>query len=1004
MNKSFRLFSLLLISMLTESSRAETLKWDFSKGINPLDSPMKFSRSDAAEIKGGALRLGNISRTAFEGIISEEKYPLLTPQGSFRISFEITMGTPRNHNSLMFLWDSKRDYLGDQTGDPQKNSGLTIGMYRTPDGKVIVPRAWLGFGTRTADIKGLSFSPIMGKKHILEFFYNGSGLAAFYIDGKLNKEIFVVPGGPIAPAKYKTAIGNRSAGIFFGFDGKLHSIKISTGKAETLEVKSVGRNVFQRGERDASLQVEIRNVSQRKTAGLNPGEKKIIAQPVNTNLAVGKYQVNFYFEGKSYAIPYSIAPIAHDKLIVMMWGFSDSFRILQKSGFTHQLSSLVSRLYWRPRENPKERIIAELDEMYAEGFFFSDYFTIPHFPSISKKYPRLKRDGSPYLKLKKMNIDANNPEAVKDMRRWAEKFSAVYEKHPAVQMLDICSEIRDWTAPSFTVYERDACKQATGADIPAIVEAKNIHYQQIPGFPSTRIIPENHPVLAYYRWFWTSGDGWNPMFSMIADGYRKHMHSNFQCYFAPATRQPPIRGAGGNADILGQWTYSNPEPQILAASADELLAVANGKPVIQGTQLILYRSLTAPKGVKISPEPTWLAEESQANYITNPPDTLIQSIWATLSRPVYGMIFHGDGSFYPAPVKGTPAYRMTNEQSEPAFRKLMHEVVIPLGPTLKRIQGKPSQTAVLHSFTSSVLALRGSYGVAGWLMNLHIALQCAGFDPHVIYEEDVLEGRLKDVKILFLSHCDVLTESIYKKLNEFQLNGGIIVADETVPPAILPNLRFHTIANVKDALENKKNLVSLGKLLRKKIASHYTPSSETSTPDLISHLRDNYLFVINDKRTYGNYVGQWKKFAEKALPNTGTITVNRKVGAVYDLVNRKPAPFRIVNGKTVIPVHFDGPGGKLFLLEDRPLQPLVLTVRENGNVTADTGTTTTIPVQLSVRDASGKETDDSHYAPAVNGKFHYQIHIPQNAAKGQWTVEVKRLPDNAAVQGSLAAK
>ena len=1004
MNFKSKITTLLSGFLLLGSLQADVLEWDFSKGINPLNSKIEFRLSKETENKNGVLRQLTVNRTTAGGIFSKEKYAELTPQGSFRIAFEITMEPKRNQDAFLFLWDNKGDYFGDKTGKPQANSGFTVGMYRTPNGKVIVPKAWLGFGKETFAVSGVSFSPTIGKKHLFEFYYNGSGLAAFYIDGKLNKEVAVVPGGPLAPARYKTAIGNRTVGNFLGFDGKIHSIKLTTGKAEHLTVRSVSRKVFQRNEKNAALKIEIRNVSREEAAGLKVGEKKIVDLPVQTNLTPGEYKAEFSYKGKKYILPYTVAPLIHEKMPVLMWGFGDSFHILRKTGFTHMLNSYVARQFFQPQANQKETLLENLDEMYKHGFYFADYFTIPHYPNVIKKYPRINRDGTPYKKGRKMNVDAQNPQAIKEMREWADKFSSTYDKHPALQMLDICSEIRDWSAPSFSKYERDACKKDTGSDIPANVRGRTIHYQQIPDFPASRIVPDNNPYLVYYRWLWTKGDGWNPMFSTISDAYRKNMNSNFKSYFAPAIRQPPSRAVGGNADCLGHWAYSNPEPQMLAASADDLLAVANGKPVIQGTQLILYRSQTAPKNVKVSPEPAWMAKEKDANYITNPPDTLIQSIWATLSRPVHGMIFHGDGSFYAPPIKGASIYRCTNEEAEPAFRKMMHEVVIPLGPALQNVKGKKSEVAILYSFTSSVLALRGSYGWSGWLPDLHIALQTASMDPHVVYEEDILDGKIDNVKILFLSHCDVLTEPVYKKLMEFQVRGGIIVADEFAPPAILPNLRFQTFRRGRDVLQNKKDLVALGAKLRKQLDGHFVPGVESSSPDLISHLRDDYLFMINDKRTYGNYIGQWKKFAEKALPNKGTVTVNRKAGAVYDLVRRTAVPFKIVNGKTVIDVAFDGAGGKLFMLLDTPLKKFSLNVKPNGEVIAKSGTNTVIPVQLIVRDPSGKETDDTHYGSAVKGEFRYKINIPKNAAKGKWTVELKQLPDNVSVKGELIVK
>ena len=89
---------------------------------------------------------------------------------------------------------------------------------------------------------------------------------------------------------------------------------------------------------------------------------------------------------------------------------------------------------------------------------------------------------------------------------------------------------------------------------------------------------------------------------------------------------------------------------------------------------------------------------------------------------------------------------------------------------------------------------------------------------------------------------------------------------------------------------------------------------------------------------------------------------------------------------------------------DAPLKKFSLNLKPNGEVIAKSGTNTVIPVQLIVRDPSGKETDDTHYGSAVKGEFRYKINIPKNAAKGKWTVELKQLPDNVSVKGELIVK
>ena len=999
------MLTFLLGLCICGSLNADVLEWNFSKGINPLNSKLKFITSGKiTENKNGYLWQNEVGKKFAGGIFAQQKYLELTPKEAFKISFEISFEAARSKEVFLFLWDSKGDYLGDKSTKSLKNSGFTVALYRPKNSKAVIPRAWLGFGQSTFSVNGKPFTPQLGKKYLLEFSYNGTGQGSFYLDGKLNKAVSVTLGGAISPANYKVAIGNRTVGNYFGFDGKIYSVKLTSQKAEFATVKAVNRKVFLRGEKNAFLKVEIKNVSQKTVYGLKANQKKIVSLPIETNLTIGDYKKEYSFNGKKYLFTYTIAPKIHDKMPILMWGFEDSFLILKKTGFTHMLNSYVSPQFLRPKENHQEKMISQLDQMYKNGFLFGDYFTLPHYPSVTKKYPRLKKDGKPYIKGRKMNLDAQNPQAQIDMQKYAEKFASTYDRHPALQMLDLCSEIRDWTMPSFSKFERDACIKDTKADIPEKINERTIHYSLIPNFPANRIVPENNPYLVYYKWFWSKGDGWNPLFSLISDSYKKYLPSTFKSYFAPAVRQVPCREVGGNANYLGQWSYSNPEPQVLAATSDELLATANGKPVIQGTQLILYRNATAPKNVKVSSPPAWLAREKDANYITNPPDTLIQSIWATLSRPVSGMIFHGDGSFYMPPIKGAKIYRCTNADSEKAFNKLMHEVVQPLGPALMNVKGQKSQVAILHSFTSSALAQRGSYGWSSWLTDLHIAFQTANLDPHVIFEEDLLEDKINHLKVLVLSHCDVLTESVYKKIVDFQLKGGIVIADEFAVPGILPNIRFQTLTRTRDVLQNKQNLVALGASIRKQLGKHYIPKSQTTSPDLISHLRDNYLFVINDKRTFGNYIGQWKRFAEKALPNKGKVIINQKVGAIYDLVKQSAVPFKVVNNKTIIDVAFNGAGGKLFLLLKESLKPFILTVKEDGEIIAVSKTKSIIPVQLIVYDATGKVTDDTHYSFANNGVFRYKINIPKNAPKGKWSITLKSLPNQAIVKTKLNVK
>jgi len=722
------------------------------------------------------------------------------------------------------------------------------------------------------------------------------------------------------------------------------------------------------------------------------------------------------------SVPYAIGPVRTDSMTVMMWGYADSFKILQNTGFTHGLKSLVSPMYARPKDDASVRAqYADLDDMLCEGFWRADYFNISHYPSIAKKFPRLDREGKPIAVSGKMNIDANDPAAIRFLGDMAELVSKTYGAHPALELLDVNSEIRDRTAPSFSRYEQDAFKAYSGFGVPPEIKQKTTQYTLFPDFPFSRVVPDKDPILVYYRWFWKDGDGWNPLNGKISEIYHKNIPHEFRSYFAPSTRQPPIWGPAGKVDVISQWTYAYPDPLRLASATDEILAMAEGKPgtaVMEGTQLICYRSQTAPIEKKVPDEPAWVKEHPDAKYITIPPDTLREAFWSKISRKVDGIVYHGDGSIYLDPVKKTPSYINTNPKTEPVLQDLLKNIVKPLGPTLKRIPERNRDVAILHSFASSMFAGRGSYGWGGWIMDLHLALQWGGLDPRVIYEEEILRDHLKGVKVLAMPHCDVLPESVYKAVCDFQRKGGILIADEFHVPGLLPDIRINSVARVsEDAAGSKERLQKLGKEIRSKLGEYYTAHAASDNPDLVTHTRTfknaDYLFVINDKRIYGDYFGPWKLTQEQGMPNAGIIDVRRETGAVYDLVKHQGVDFRSDKGITRIPVRFDTNDGRLLLLLPKPIATVSVSVpaqaAKGGTIPLNITVTDTysrpvealIPLKLEVTDAAGTKTDDSFFVCAENGKYSGTITIPLNAEPGSWKIHARELASGKNASSSV---
>jgi hypothetical protein len=270
-----------------------------------------------------------------------------------------------------------------------------------------------------------------------------------------------------------------------------------------------------------------------------------------------------------------------------------------------------------------------------------------------------------------------------------------YGDHPAFTTALIDTEVRDSNQVSFNAVDVEAYKKFAGADIPAEVTTKGgVDWTKLKDFPADRVIADDHPILKYLRWFWTVGDGWNGLHTALHKGVKSS--GKVWTFFDPAVRQPSISGAGGGVDVISHWTYTYPDPQKIGMCADQLFAMsaASGKNqrVMKMTQLIWYRSQTAPIGSKAPGEVVaWEDHDPEAAYITIAPMHLKEALWTKISRPIQGIMYHGWQSLVQTDSPG--GYRFTNPNTAPVLKQLIHDVIEPLGPTLMAIPDERSEVA-----------------------------------------------------------------------------------------------------------------------------------------------------------------------------------------------------------------------------------------------------------------------------------------------------------------------
>ena len=712
-------------------------------------------------------------------------------------------------------------------------------------------------------------------------------------------------------------------------------------------------------------------------------EDKIFEIPVETRVRTGWHVFRVTVLGKDAAgtdlkdvriFKIGVGPRPDDRMTALMWGYSAPETTLCEYGFTHGLK------YANPGDSGTatfydNALVAGVRLMHSMRTYYPD-------GKPDEKYARKNRDGSvrTYGKAKEMAPEVSNPIFMETMKQYIAKDVEMYGKHPGFVGVLAISEARDGTKPSFNT-EHLRYKKETGRDVPPEVEGSVLDYRKWLEASKKRfpdgVVPVDDPVLSYYRWFWKGGDGWPGYSGGIAEEYHKLLsRQDFTVFWDPAVRCPPIWGSGGAVDMLNQWVYAVPEPMNVAGPAEEILAMAAGRhgqlPAIM-TQLICYRSQIAPMNKKVSPEPEWVKRRPLADFPTIPPDTLQEATWSMIAKPVKAIMYHGWGTIYETGV--SKGYVYTNPESTQRIKRLLKDVVAPLGPTLKRLGREMPLVAVLESFTTCALGGSASWG---WKAPAITFMQRARLDPRVVYEETIMRDGLSDVKVLYAPQCLFLTQPVIEKIKEFQANGGTLVADEQLLKALRADVEVPVVSfspppasdhtEDVDAMEAKREgdaktrlgtlrakskMVAQANVLREKLKPRFVPVSDSSSPEIVVYNRmwrnTRYVVAINDHRTFGDYVGPWGLTMEKGLPFAGTVSLadDGTVKTVYELSRGEELPFTREDGRIKVPVKYDTNDGRLLVF----LRQKIASIKVDAPKSVRAGEK--VQVKMSVLDAAG---------------------------------------------------
>ncbi len=891
------------------------------------------------------------------------------------------------------------------------------------------------------------------------FTYDGAGTVQFFADGASIGRTTKSGAGPMAAAERPLSIGDRIGSLYRGFPGFIDEVRITTGVREFRPVSFVPdfeRFAFLRMSDDAILSTQLVNRTgellsgAQVTARLPDGSVQKFPVPdlaggasfavnvkIDTKLRPGEYSVELTATLPSWGgsdsgyqsasrLPFVIVkrPLP-DRMPVFMWGLGGTDGVvkeiprLRQIGFTHCLGLRCN--YQQVWDDGADALPGSADDVRDGRAMLNTALEndIRIVASLSPgRWLRTAAVGKPFLRINRNgehygreDISGLFPQVQELVFNTGAAMGRAYGDHVAFDSALLHTEVRGESQVSFHPLEIEAYQKATGAEIPAEVTIKNgVQWDKLADFPNNRVIADDHPVLQYLTWFWKQGDGWNRLNTRLHQGLKQHTHDQFWTFHDPAVRVPSIGGSGGTADVLAHWTYSYPDPVRIGLCTDELFEMArvNGhdQDVMKMTQLIWYRSQTAPKkaATKANASP-WADQDPDADYISIAPMHLRQAFWWKLARPIKGIMYHGWQSLVETDSPG--AYRYTNPNTQHELQRLIHDVVAPLGPTLMQIPDAPSDVAFLESFTSQMFARRGTYGWNhSWAGDLYHVLMYAQLQPRVLYEESLLGGGLEGAKVLVMADCDVLTESVVQTILDFQKNGGLVVGDGEVCPAIKPDLVIERFARTKQADQDRAKLQQTATTLRNWLDPQYSRFVDSSNPDVVTRRRTfgttDYVFAINDHREFGTYVGGYGLVMEDGLPSETSLRIDRVAGHVYDLVSGREVVVNTVDDSMEVPLQLGPCQGRVLMVTQRPIQDILIDAPTDASrsesiqiaISVTDGkqpVDAVIPVNVGVIDPEGRVAEFSGNYAATSGRLTIRFDFAPNDRFGVWQLRVKEL-------------
>ena len=907
----------------------------------------------------------------------------------------------------------------------------------------------LGFG---AFVKEFVSEPVhlpMDEWRHLAFTYDGAGKVAFYAGSQLMGEVFAERCGAVQPGGQSLSLGNNLSGTA-GFPGIIDEVRLCDGvrgfAAFALEINSSSQ-VWERMERPLPMKITCTNLRTQALSAANmtfitdgaaqtfifpdlaPGASNVNEFGADTSLKPGTYTLEVVMgKGNSRVSrrqEYQIVGRRRQMLTVVMVGADQSdLPLLQPLACTHWNGiSMDDAPYLGTATKTRPLLVRpKLEAGLKSGL--RAVAALNHDPiMLSRGLRKVGRDGKEYSP---PQVNAAPPDAANLVAACGNMFTLYYRNCGIWSGTMLGSSSLSQAQPGFSKLEADAYRKFSGHEIPAEVQGDALDWHKLPGFPQNRMIPDDHPILQYYRWYWSEGNGWKSVNEAWNRAYerRKQDRSDTWIMHHPSVRQPSMAGAFSAVVNIGDQSMDSRDPLMAGLCMDQQFAMSAAHGHDMGVFGILplswERGLVAPLGAEGTVEA--ILEQDRVSpimRISMAPAILKENLWMMLARPMKGLVLTDWFALRSAQDQQRSAFGTTHSQSYAALRDVASHLLIPLGPMLARRQPWRSPVAMLESFTSQVMAGRGLYrGGSSNTLEVWQALEHAHVQADIVYEESLVQSGLDGRQILIMPDCDVLPTSVVEKIKKWQEMGGKVVADAHLCPALKADASWAepvvasapaTSSPVADASASASpHPLSLPERITQVCkALGWQSRVSCDNPDVILHSSQTgeaiCLFVMNDCRESGSYVGQHGLVREAGVPLTANLNLGQDKVNVYDLTHATFLLPKREDSGLVIPLKLGPSEGRVLLLSPSPLQEMQMEVPETatcGNVAEVRVTLTTsggrampaaIPVAVRIRDADGAPAEFDGYHVVDNGELVLRLDIARNETPGTWEVHVREL-------------